>query len=62
MSDEYREVREARRAINGAKGRKARKLANRDLQRQLRGKGLAERKLADAHEEMAAARRKRTRG
>lgn len=60
MSDEYKEVREARRAINGAAGRKARKLANRDLQRELRGKGLAARKLADAHEQVAASRRERT--
>ncbi len=48
--DPYREVREARRSIQGAKGRRKRKLANRALQRELNGKGLAARKLADAHE------------
>ena len=52
----HREVREARRAISGAKGRKARMLANRDLQRELRGKGLPARKLADDHAAIAKAR------
>lgn len=59
MSAEYDEVRKARRAINGAKGRQQRKLANRDLQRELRGKGLAERKLADQHATVAKSRRDR---
>jgi len=56
LDDIVAEVREARRAIDGAKGRKARMLRNRELQRELRGKGLADRKLADQHEASTALR------
>lgn len=58
-NDIQREVREARRAIQGAKGRKARTQRNRELQRELGGKGLAQHKLDAQHAEVAAARASR---